>query len=85
MPVASGLAQPSRSQAVDNFILNLHNRISAAWDHIKQSKAKAVDQRKGKMQTVVFQAGDLVLLNTEHYNLQIPSLKLSPLWIRPLN
>ncbi len=64
MPIA--LAQPSRSPAVDDFILNLHNRISAAQDHIKQSQAKAADQRKGKTRVVVFQAGDLILLNTEH-------------------
>ncbi len=36
------------------------------------------------MRTVTFQVGDLILLNTEHYNLQLPSLKLSPQWIGPL-
>lgn len=82
MPVA--LAQPTRSPAVDDFILHLHNRIAAARDHIKQSQAKAADERKRKMRTVDFQVGDLVLLNTEHYNLQLPSQKLSPRWIGPL-
>jgi hypothetical protein len=82
MPVA--LAQPTRSPAVDDFILHLHNRIAAARDHLKQSQAKAADERKKKMRTVEFQVGDLVLLNTEHYNLQLPSLKLSPRWIGPL-
>ncbi len=76
MPVA--LAQPTHSPAVDDFILNLHSRIAAAQDHIKQSQAKAADQRKGERRAVTFQVGDLVLLNTEHYNLQLPSLKLSP-------
>ena len=43
-------------------------------DHIKQSQAKAADERKEKMRTVMFH----ILLNTEHYNLQLPCLKLSP-------
>ena len=28
--------------------------------------------------------GDLVLLSTEHYNLQLPSQKLAPKWLGPL-
>ncbi len=66
MPVA--FAQPTRSPAVDDFILHLHNQIAAALDHIKQSQAKAADERKGKMRAVTFQVGDLqvILLNMEH-------------------
>ncbi len=66
MPVA--VAQPTCCPAVDDSILNLHNRIFAARDHIKQSQANAADERKGKMRPVTFQVGDLILLNTKQYN-----------------
>eukprot|EP00961_Rhodomonas_salina_P102522 1378972-Rhodomonas_salina.1 len=37
-----------------------------------------------RLNPVTPQVGDLVLLNTEHYTLMLPSQKLAPKWIAPL-
>eukprot|EP00961_Rhodomonas_salina_P287388 3882957-Rhodomonas_salina.1 len=42
------------------------------------------DRRAHKLNPVTPQVGDLVLLNTVHYNLMLPSQKLAPKWVRPL-
>eukprot|EP00961_Rhodomonas_salina_P233704 3158338-Rhodomonas_salina.1 len=42
------------------------------------------DRLAHKLNPVTPQVGDLVLLNTEHYNLMLPSQKLAPKWIGPL-
>eukprot|EP00961_Rhodomonas_salina_P125385 1689117-Rhodomonas_salina.2 len=42
------------------------------------------DRLAHKLNQVTPQVGDLVLLNTEHYNLMLQSQKLAPKWIGPL-
>eukprot|EP00961_Rhodomonas_salina_P003080 42488-Rhodomonas_salina.1 len=42
------------------------------------------DRQAHKLNPVTPQVGDLVLLNTEHYNLMLLSQKLAPKWIGPL-
>jgi hypothetical protein len=78
------VSRPTRSPAVNDFILHLHNRIMAARDHLKQMQGEAADRRQKHLKPTTFQVGDLVLLNTTNYNLQLPSQKLSPRWIGPL-
>ncbi len=39
---------------------------------------------EGKTKGKPLKVGDLVLLSTEHYNLQLPSHKLAPKWLGPL-
>ena len=82
LPIA--VSSSTRSPAVDDFIQNLQNRIIAARDHLKLMQGQAADRRQDHLQPVTFEAGDLVLLNTENYNLQLPSEKLSPKWLGPL-
>eukprot|EP00961_Rhodomonas_salina_P284920 3850505-Rhodomonas_salina.1 len=64
--------------------MQLQNRIAAARDHIRATQAANEDRRTKRLQPVTFQVGDKVLLNTEHYNLMLPSHKLAPKWICPL-
>jgi hypothetical protein len=82
--IPAALLHCSQSPAVDDFVQTLTNRIAAARDHIIHSQGNSADQRARHHQPATFQAGDLVLLNTEHYNLALPSAKLSPKWIGPL-
>eukprot|EP00961_Rhodomonas_salina_P037488 503739-Rhodomonas_salina.2 len=82
MPVA--LLHPTKSPAVNDFVEHLHNRIAAARDHLRRTQGVAADRRKDKLVPAQFKVGDLVLLNTEHYNLQLQSLKLTPRFICPL-
>eukprot|EP00961_Rhodomonas_salina_P285058 3852153-Rhodomonas_salina.2 len=82
MPVA--LLAPTKSPPVNNFVENLHNRIAAARDHLRVSQGRAADKRKDDTTPCTFQVGNQVLLSTEPYNLQLPSLKLSPKWLGPL-
>jgi hypothetical protein len=56
----------------------------AARDHLKLTQGQAADRRQKHLKPTNFNVGDLVLLNTEHYNLQLPSQKLGPRWIGPL-
>eukprot|EP00961_Rhodomonas_salina_P170352 2296443-Rhodomonas_salina.1 len=42
--------------------------------------ALTLDRRAHRLNPVTPQVGDLVLLNTEHYNLMLPSQKLAPKW-----
>eukprot|EP00961_Rhodomonas_salina_P168985 2276894-Rhodomonas_salina.1 len=42
------------------------------------------DRWAHKLNPVTPQVGDLVLLNTEHYNLMLQSQKLAPKWVGPL-
>ncbi len=56
----------------------------AASDHLKLMQGEAADHLQRNLKPTTFQIGDLVLLNTTNYNLQLPSQKLSPLWIGPL-
>jgi hypothetical protein len=78
------VSRPTRSPAVNDFILHLQNRIMAARDHLKLMQGEAADRRQKHLKPTTFQVGDLVLLNTTNYNLQLPSQKLSPRWIGPL-
>eukprot|EP00961_Rhodomonas_salina_P090950 1223993-Rhodomonas_salina.2 len=82
MPVV--IAHKTPSPAVEDFVLNLQNRIAAARDHIKLQQAKRADTRALKARNTTFHVGDLVLLSTEHYNLQLQSHKLQPRWLGPL-
>ena len=78
------VSKPTKSPAVNDFVQNLHNKIIAARDHLKQIQGIAADRRQKHLKPTSFSIGDLVLLNTENYNLQLPSYKLSPRWIGPL-
>jgi hypothetical protein len=82
LPVA--IKHPTPSPAVDDFVLQLQNRIAAARDHIRLTQAVNADTRSKKLRPVQFKVGDKVLLSTEHYNLMLPSQKLAPRWIGPL-
>ncbi len=82
LPVAR--LHPTPSPAVDDFVLQLQNRITAARDHIRMTQGLNADRRAHKLNPVTPQVGDLVLLNTEHYNLMLPSQKLAPKWVGPL-
>lgn len=82
VPVAITL--PTTSPAVNDFLLHLKNRIAAARDHLRIHQGRTADDRALLTQPSPFKEGDLVLLNTEHYNLDLPSKKLAPKWIGPL-
>jgi hypothetical protein len=47
----------------------------------QETRAKHLEQ---KMRSLKLKVGDLVLLCTEHYNLQLPSQKLATKWLGPL-
>lgn len=76
--------ETTNSPAVDDFVTHLHNVISEARDHIMRHQGTAADRRMSDFEVPNFQVGDEVLLNTAHYNLQLPSKKLAPRWIGPL-
>ncbi len=78
------ISRPTRSPAVNDFVLHPQNRIIAAQGHLKQLQGEAADHCQKHFEPTTFQVGDLVLLNTTNYNLQLPSQKLSPQWIGPL-
>ena len=80
----TAMIHPTPSPAVNDFVTMLHNRIAAARDHVRVTQGRAADRRAPTFEPVTFTPGDLVLLNTEHYNLQLPSQKLAPRWIGPL-
>eukprot|EP00961_Rhodomonas_salina_P259410 3505104-Rhodomonas_salina.1 len=42
------------------------------------------DTNTDRVQPANYKVGDKVLLSTQHYNLQLPSKKLAPLWLGPL-
>ncbi len=72
------------SQAVEDFAQHLQNKILEARDHIcraQETRAKCFEQG---MRPSKLKIGDLVLLSTEHYNLQLSSQKLAPKWLGPL-
>eukprot|EP00961_Rhodomonas_salina_P085399 1147102-Rhodomonas_salina.1 len=64
--------------------MNLQNRIAMARDHIHQKQGERADRNADSMQPAKYKVGDKVLLSTEHYNLQLPSEKLAPRWLGPL-
>ena len=70
--------------AVEDFVTNLQNEISAARDNILKSKAYNADFQDPKFQKPNFKVGDQVLLDTTNLNLQLPSRKLVPRFIGPL-
>lgn len=70
--------------AVEDFILDLRNEISAARDCLLKSQAYNADTQASNFQTPNFQVGDMVLLSTKNLNLKLPSKKLQPLWLGPL-
>ena len=82
MPVASLHKTPS--PAAEDFILNLQNRIAMARDHIRRKQGDRADTNADSTQPANYKVGDKVLLSTEHYNLQLPSEKLAPRWLGPL-
>eukprot|EP00961_Rhodomonas_salina_P024707 332753-Rhodomonas_salina.2 len=64
--------------------MNLQNRIAMARDHIHRKQGDRADKNADNMQPANYKVGDKVLPSTEHYNLQLPSEKLAPRWLRPL-
>eukprot|EP00961_Rhodomonas_salina_P042136 566355-Rhodomonas_salina.1 len=67
--------------------MNLQNRnaMAAARDHIHKKQGERADKNADRLQPAKYKVGDKVLLSTEHYNLQLPSEKLAPRWLGPLN
>ncbi len=47
-------------------------------------QGQAADRCQKHLKPTTFSVRDLMLLDTKNYNLQLPSLKLSPQWIGPL-
>eukprot|EP00961_Rhodomonas_salina_P284746 3848275-Rhodomonas_salina.1 len=64
--------------------MNLQNRIAMAQDHISRMQGNRADTNADSVQPANYNVGDKVLLSTEHYNLQLPSQKLAPSWLGPL-
>eukprot|EP00961_Rhodomonas_salina_P237327 3207991-Rhodomonas_salina.1 len=64
--------------------MNLQNRIAMARDHIHRMQGNRADTNADSVQPTNYKVGDKVILSTEHYNLQLPSKKLAPHWLRPL-
>ena len=82
MPAARNLkiSQP----AVEDYVKFLHNEIAFARDCLLKSQAYNADNTAQNYSPVRFEVGDLVLLSTEHLNLQLPSKKFQPRYIGPL-
>lgn len=78
------VSHESQSPAATDFVKNLQSAILSARDHILASQAQRADSRVKDLTPHNFKVGDLVLLNTAHYNLQLPSLKLAPKFLGPL-
>eukprot|EP00961_Rhodomonas_salina_P007263 98145-Rhodomonas_salina.1 len=55
-----------------------------AQDHIRRKQGNRADTNADRVQPANYKVGDKVLLSTEHYNLELPSEELAPLWLRPL-
>ncbi len=72
------------SPAVDDFAQQLQNRILEARDHICLTQETRAKHLEPGMKPLKLKFGDLVLLSTEHYNLQLPSQKLTPKLLGPL-
>eukprot|EP00961_Rhodomonas_salina_P135631 1824687-Rhodomonas_salina.1 len=64
--------------------MNLQNRIAMARDHIRRKQGDRADTNADSMQPANYKVRNKVLLSTEHYNLQLPSEKLAPHWLGPL-
>eukprot|EP00961_Rhodomonas_salina_P280632 3790810-Rhodomonas_salina.1 len=64
--------------------MNLQNRIAMARDHIRRMQGDRADTNADSVQPANYKVGDKVLHSTEHYNLQLPSEKLAPRWLGPL-
>ena len=80
------LAHKVPSQAVEDFTQHLQNRILEARDLIRGAQETRAKHLEQGMRPSQLKVGDLlvVLLSTEHYNLQLPSQKLAPKWLGPL-
>jgi hypothetical protein len=70
--------------AVENYVEFLKSEIAFARDCLIQSQAYNADHTASDFAPVEFNVGDLVLLSTEHLNLQLPSKKFQPRYIGPL-
>eukprot|EP00961_Rhodomonas_salina_P152107 2047545-Rhodomonas_salina.1 len=55
-----------------------------ARDHIRRMQGNRANVNADSVQPANYKVGDKVLLSTEHYNLQLPSEKLAPRWLGPL-
>eukprot|EP00961_Rhodomonas_salina_P031169 419603-Rhodomonas_salina.1 len=55
-----------------------------ARDHICRKQGDRADTNADSTQPANSKVGDKVLLSTEHYNLKLPSEKLAPHWLWPL-
>jgi hypothetical protein len=82
--VPTAIVHPTNSPAAEDFVQQMTVLIGEAGDHIRLHQAQAADRRESDFQKHDFQVGDKVLLNTTNYNLQLPSRKLAPKWIGPL-
>ncbi len=70
--------------AVEDFTQSLQNRILEARDHISRSQETRAKHLGQGMLSSQLKVEDLVLLSTEHDNLQLHSQKLAPKWLGPL-
>ena len=74
----------SSQSGVEDYVRFLHNEIAAARDCLLKTQAYNADHTAHQFSDVKFEVGDLVLLSTEHLNLQLPSKKFQPRYIGPL-
>ena len=82
LPVA--IAHKLPSPAVEEYTQHLQNKIMEARDHLRRAQETRAKRLEQGMRPSKLKVGDLVLLSTEHYNLQLPSQKLAPKWLGPL-
>eukprot|EP00961_Rhodomonas_salina_P017320 232998-Rhodomonas_salina.3 len=82
MPVDIKINSPN--PAANDFVEHITNQIALARDQIMRTQQANADAKKHKFRNIKLAVGDLVLLNTENYNLQLPSKKLAPRWLGPL-
>jgi len=82
VPAVKDLKVPQ--PAVENYVQSLHTDIALARDCLLKSQAYNADHTVDHSAPVQFEVNDLVLLSTEHLNLQLPSRKFQPRYIGPL-
>ncbi len=84
-PWTPAMLQHDRSSpAASDFVLELNNRLQEARDHVRMMQGRRADDKFPKLTPHNFAVGDLVLLSTENYNLDLPSQKLAPHFLGPL-
>lgn len=74
---------PSNVPAANDMALKMANDIAMAKDRLLKVRATTAFYQNQNYRPHQFKAGDMVLLKTTNLKLQLPSRKLSPLFIGP--